>query len=145
MNGQEIIAALPYSDPFLFVDEIEEVTASSIRGNYTFPIDSFFYGGHFKNNPITPGVILTEAMAQIGLVSLGIYLLRDKDLTNLQVAFTSADVSFIKPVFPNEKISVLSDLKYFRFNKLKCNIKLYNQENELAAEGVLAGMLTTTT
>ena len=38
----------------------------------------FFYKGHFKENPITPGVLLIETMAQIGVVCLGIYLLKNE-------------------------------------------------------------------
>ena len=80
-------------------------------------------------------------MAQIGLVSLGMYLLKGKaPLENLKVAFTSADVSFLKPVYPNEKVTVISEVSYFRFQKLKCHVKLYNQENEVVCQGELAGM-----
>ncbi len=141
MTTKEIIAQLPYTEPFLFVDEIEEVSATHIKGSYTFKEDAYFYKGHFKNHPVTPGVILTECMAQIGLVSLGMYLLKDKgSLENLKVAFTSADVSFLKPVYPNEKVWVVSEVNYFRFQKLKCHVKLYNQENEVVCQGELAGM-----
>ncbi|MFC4635851.1 3-hydroxyacyl-ACP dehydratase FabZ family protein [Dokdonia ponticola] len=141
MTTKEIIAQLPYTEPFLFVDEIEEVSETHIKGSYTFKEDAYFYKGHFKNHPVTPGVILTECMAQIGLVSLGMYLLKDKEpLENLKVAFTSANVSFLKPVYPNEKVTVLSEVSYFRFQKLKCHVKLYNQENEVVSQGELAGM-----
>lgn len=141
MNTKEIIALLPYTEPFLFVDEIVEVTEQTIKGSYTFKEESYFYKGHFKDHPVTPGVILTECMAQIGLVCLGIYLLKDKtSLDTMQVAFTSADVSFLKPVYPNEKVTVVSEVNYFRFNKLKCDVKLYNQANELVCNGMLAGV-----
>ena len=143
MTEKEIIALLPYEAPFLFVDEIEEVSEKGIKGNYTFKDSEFFYKGHFKNNPITPGVILTECMAQIGLVSLGIYLMKDeKNLEQLQVAFTSSQVDFLKMVLPNSKITVISDLQYFRFNKLKCKVRLLNTDNEVVCEGVLAGMIS---
>ena len=80
MNKQEIIAILPYSKPFLFVDEILSITENGVEGSYTFDSDLDFYKGHFKDNPITPGVILTEVMAQIGLVCLGIFLLMSSHL-----------------------------------------------------------------
>ena len=144
MRGEEIISLLPYTDPFLFVDEIEEISENHCQGSYTFKEDAYFYKGHFKNHPVTPGVILTECMAQIGLVSLGVYLLKDKiQLETMNVAFTSADVSFLKPVYPNEKVTVVSDVDYFRFNKLKCQVKLYNQANDLICQGTLAGVFQT--
>lgn len=73
---QEIVNALPYEKPFLFVDEIVHLDENGIEGNYRFKEDEYFYQGHFKNYPVTPGVILTECMAQIGLVCLGVYLVK---------------------------------------------------------------------
>lgn len=144
MRSEDIIARLPYSEPFLFVDAINKVETDMIIGEYTFREDAFFYKGHFKNHPVTPGVILTECMAQIGLVSLGIFKLKDKDLSNLQVAFTSAEVSFLKPVYPSEKVIVSAKETYFRFNKLKCDVTLRNEVNEVCAKGSLAGIFKTT-
>ncbi|MFT7351979.1 MAG: 3-hydroxyacyl-[acyl-carrier-protein] dehydratase [Flavobacterium sp.] len=141
MQFLKILNKLPYSKPFLFVDEIESATEEKIVGNYTFPEDSFFYNGHFKNNPITPGVILTETMAQIGLVCFGIYLLGETFTDKTKIAFTSSDVHFLKPVFPKEKVTVVSKKIYFRFGKLKCEIKLYNQKQEEICKGILSGML----
>ncbi|MDI1303260.1 MAG: hydroxymyristoyl-ACP dehydratase, partial [bacterium] len=74
MRKEEIISKLPYSKPFLFVDEIINVNENGVEGSYTFNETLDFYKGHFKDNPVTPGVILTEVMAQIGLVCLGIFL-----------------------------------------------------------------------
>ena len=78
MNKSEIINKLPYQKPFLFVDGIDTISEDGVTGHYKFKKDETFYKGHFKDNPITPGVILTECMAQIGLVCLGIYLLKDE-------------------------------------------------------------------
>ena len=74
MTAEQIISKLPYQHPFLFVDELTDISENGITGSYTFKKDDYFYQGHFKDNPITPGVILTETMAQIGVVCLGIYL-----------------------------------------------------------------------
>ena len=78
MNHQKIIQLLPYQAPFLFVDELMSLSELGAEGCYTFKEDEYFYQGHFKDNPITPGVILTEVMAQIGVVCLGIYLLSEE-------------------------------------------------------------------
>src|SRR3954467_10610240 len=101
MELKDIIAQLPYSKPFLFVDELLHVDENSISGTYSFKEDLDCYQGHFKGNPVTPGVILTETMAQIGMVCLGIYLLGNELKKDTVVAFTSADVQFLKPVYPN--------------------------------------------
>jgi len=143
MNKKEIIKSLPYQQPFLFVDDIETISENGIKGSYTFKENEYFYKGHFKDNPITPGVILTEVMAQIGVVCLGIYLMKDKISSKLkpQIALTSNEIDFYLPVFPNEKVTVISEKVYFRFNKLKCKVKLLNAKNELVCRGFISGMI----
>ena len=141
MNTSEILAKLPYSPPFLFVDDLVSVDENGVTGSFTFKEDLDFYKGHFKNNPVTPGVILTETMAQIGLVCLGIFLV-GKDLNeNSQIGLTSTEIEYLKPVFPGEKVTVISEKIYFRFNKLKCKVKMLNEKSEIVCEGTIAGII----
>jgi 3-hydroxyacyl-[acyl-carrier-protein] dehydratase len=124
------------------VDEVLSVSEENISGTYTFHKDAFFYKGHFKNNPVTPGVILTECMAQIGLVCLGIHISsKEKSSTNPTFALSSTEIDFYLPVFPDEKVTVLSEKKYFRFNKLKCEVKMLNVNDEIVAKGTISGMI----
>jgi 3-hydroxyacyl-[acyl-carrier-protein] dehydratase len=141
MNTATIISKLPYSKPFLFVDEIESINENGVVGNYTFDAQLDFYKGHFKDNPVTPGVILTEVMAQIGVVCLGIFLLNNEINKNTLIALTSNEIEFLKPVFPNEKVTVVSEKVYFRFGKLKCKVKMLNAKNEEVCSGTIAGMI----
>jgi len=143
MTSKEIIGLLPYQKPFLFVDELTIISEDGITGNYTFDAAAFFYKGHFKGNPVTPGVILTEVMAQIGVVCLGIFLLRSEfpQLSKPKIALTSTQIDFFLPVFPGEKIVVVSEKEYFRFNKLKCKVQLFNASNELVCRGFISGMI----
>jgi|TARA_B110000208_G_scaffold183042_1_gene235353 3-hydroxyacyl-[acyl-carrier-protein] dehydratase len=145
MNSEQIISNLPYAPPFLFVDALTEVSENGVSGNYIFKEEAFFYRGHFKENPITPGVILTETMAQIGVVCLGIYLLRDEISLKrkLQIVLTSNQTDFYIPVLPNEKVTVISEKEYFRFNKLKCKVKMMNSKEELVCRGTISGMILT--
>ena len=141
MKYQEIISKLPYSKPFLFVDEIESINESGVVGNYTFNATLDFYKGHFKDNPVTPGVILTEVMAQIGVVCLGIFLLNNDINKNTLIALTSNEIEFLKPVYPNEKVTVISEKIFFRFGRLKCKVKMINAKNEEVCSGTIAGMI----
>src|SRR5690606_36605124 len=101
-----------------------------------------FYEGHFKDYPITPGVILVECMAQIGVVCLGIFLLENEyDLKNTNFALSSTDIDFYLPVFPGETVTVVSEKVYFRFNKLKCKVSMFNAKNNLVAKGSISGMI----
>ena len=142
MTNQEIISKLPYSNPFLFVDELSSVNENGVEGCYTFDENLDFYKGHFNNFPVTPGVILTEVMAQIGLVCLGIFLLDLSFRKNTSIALTSSNIEFLKPVFPKEKVTVISEKIYFRFGKLKCKVKMKNENGDLVCIGEIAGMIT---
>ena len=75
LTTDEMLAAVPHGAPFRFIAEILELDDDHIVAAYRFPEDADFYRGHFPQNPITPGVLLVEAMAQAGVVALGIYLL----------------------------------------------------------------------
>jgi 3-hydroxyacyl-[acyl-carrier-protein] dehydratase len=141
MTKQEIISKLPYSKPFLFVDELLNIDENGVEGTYTFDSTLDFYKGHFKDNPITPGVILIEVMAQIGVVCLGIYLLNSTFTKNTSIALTSTEIEFLKPVYPNEKVTVISEKIYFRFGKLKCKVIMKNEKDEIVCSGIIAGML----
>lgn len=140
MTKHEILAKLPYGKSFLFVDELLHVDENGAKGTFTYTENLFFYEGHFKNHPVTPAVILTETMAQIGLVCLGIYLVKDID-QDVSVAMTSNAIDFLKPVYPDEKVTVTSEKIYFRFNKLSCRVKMENMAGELVCKGNISGML----
>ena len=141
MNKESVIARLPYSKPFLFVDEILQINENGVEGSFTFNADLDFYKGHFTNNPVTPGVILTETMAQIGVVCLGIYLLNENFNTDTKIAFTSSEITYLKPVFPSERVVVQSEKVYFRFGKLKCKVKMINAVGTEVCNGIIAGMI----
>ena len=146
MTSVDIISRLPYAPPFLFVDEILQINDQGVTGLYKFPEDSFFYSGHFKENPVTPGVILTECMAQIGVVSLGIFLISSENIENLEsnrkIGLSSTEIDFFKPVFPGERVKVVSTKEYFRFNKLKCKVEMFDIEDNLICRGKIAGMIS---
>jgi 3-hydroxyacyl-[acyl-carrier-protein] dehydratase len=143
LRKETIIQLLPYQAPFLFVEELTYISENRSEGYYTFKNDEYFYQGHFKDKPITPGVILTEVMAQIGVVCLGIYLLKNdfSEIKKPHIALTSNEVDFFLPVKPKERVKVVSEKIYFRFNKLKCKVQLFNPKNELVCKGMISGML----
>ena len=142
MNTDLIVDQLPYVAPFLFVDIVERIDDMGVEGNFTFRKELDFYRGHFKDNPVTPGVILTECCAQIGLVCLGIFLLKGSQVTpNLKIGLSSSQMEFYKPVMPGEKVKVVSRKIYYRFHKLKCDVRMYDSKESLVCKGILAGML----
>ena len=144
MNYQYILDRLPYRSSFRFVDEISFLDPDKVVGHYTLKPDAFFYEDHFPGNPVTPGAILTEIMAQIGLVVMGIFLVTSDPAAPAAPFFpllTSADVSFLRMVLPGQKVTVISRKIYFRFDKLKCGVTMQDEAGETIAKGVFAGMI----
>ena len=157
---QHILDHLPYKSSFRFVDEISFLDEDRVVGHCTLKEDAFFYEDHFPGNPVTPGAILTEIMAQIGLVVLGIYLVvGPAEATRTGMApgasaaalsgsadpifplFTSVEVEFNKMVLPGQKITVISKKEYFRFDKLKCRVEMLDAAGDRIAKGVFAGII----
>lgn len=136
-----ILNLLPQVPPFRFIDQITELSTNHIVATYHFTGKEWFYAGHFPGDPVTPGVILLEAMAQAGLVALGIYLMRmDNNNQELRTLFSECDVEFLNVVRPGERIVISAEKVYWRKNKLNSEVELRNQSNELVACGVLSGL-----
>jgi 3-hydroxyacyl-[acyl-carrier-protein] dehydratase len=158
---QYILDHLPYKSSFRFVDEISYLDQDKVIGNFTPKEDAFFYKDHFPGHPVTPGAILTEIMAQIGLVVLGIYLITPVPgqaaigaVASVRGAptaapanapifplLTSTEVSFLKMALPGKKITVISDKEYFRFDKLKCKVEAQDDSGERLAKGTFSGII----
>lgn len=127
-----ILENLPYSKPFLFVDNIISYNENEITGEYTFTKEEFFYKGHFKNDPVTPGLILIECMGQIGLVGFALALTYPD--FNFKPMLSFVESEFSKSVNPGEKVTIISKKVYFRNNILRCNITMANSNHEEVAK-----------
>ena len=106
---------IPHRPPFLFVDEIVSETADSLVAKRTFRADEFFYKGHYPEHPITPGVLLCEAVFQTGALLMA---------KRAQAAGAAAgeqggvpllarvsDVKFRNPVFPGDTVELTVKIK----------------------------------
>jgi beta-hydroxyacyl-ACP dehydratase FabZ len=107
LGYQDIIKILPHRYPFLFVDRIIELELNKkVVGIKNVTINEPFFQGHFPGNPIMPGVLILEAMAQVGgvlaLLSMPGPL---EDQSKRSLYFMSIDkVKFRKPVLPGDQI-----------------------------------------
>ena len=133
---------------FYKINSLEKTEAQKYVAQIVINKDHDVFKGHFPGNPVTPGVIITEIMAQIGLVVLGIHLMLTDDKQQGAVMdegsfplLTSTNVEFYKMVLPEEKVIVSSEKQYFRFGKLKCLVKMHNTAGELIAKGTFAGVI----
>ena len=144
---QEVLQLVPQQEPFRFIDEIISLDDERIVGAYRFREDEYFYRGHFPGHPITPGVILIETMAQVGVVAFGIYLLSRQKKTRpgqmkLPVSlFSVADgVEFKNIVAPGERVIVKAQKVYFRKNIIKANVSMERENGEIICSGELSGV-----
>lgn len=109
LGAPEIKEIIPYQEPFLFVDGVEEITENTIQGFYQTTIDDYYFKGHFVNYPIMPGVLIVEALAQLSTI-----LLRKKIGNNHKkyhfLAYDVRSVQFIRPIFPGDKIKLGAEI-----------------------------------
>ena len=106
-KGKRYSPSFRRQEPFRFIDEIVELDEEHIVATlHVLAKDADFYRGHFPGNPITPGVILTETMAQAGVVAFGIYLVYaletslERSGARCSPIFTDANVDFTGAVLP---------------------------------------------
>lgn len=144
LRPEEVLALVPQRDPFRFIDEILELDDEHIVASCRFREDADFYRGHFPGHPITPGVILVEAMAQAGVVALGIYLLAREgsveELEKLVTVFTDANVEFSGSVLPGQRVITTGRKVFFRRRKLRAEVEMRLEEGSVVASGTLSGM-----
>tara|TARA_A200000113_G_scaffold2446_1_gene2653 strand:- start:425 stop:859 length:435 start_codon:yes stop_codon:yes gene_type:complete len=103
LDSEEIKKLIPHRDPFLFVDTCEIIVPGEHgKSEKLFTENEYFFDGHFPDNPIVPGVIIVEAMAQTAGIVVS-YKLRD--FKEKSVLFMSVNkAKFRKPVIPNEQV-----------------------------------------
>jgi 3-hydroxyacyl-[acyl-carrier-protein] dehydratase len=140
----EVLAALPQQEPFRFVDEITELDDDHIVASYRFRPEADFYRGHFPGNPVTPGVILVEAMAQVGVVALGIYLLSQEvppqEVSKVVTMFTDMQIDFTGVVRPGDRIVISGRKLFFRRRKLRSAVEMHLADGSPVCAGTVAGM-----
>jgi len=106
MDIKEIQRILPHRYPFLLVDRIIEIDLGKrIVGIKNVSVNEPFFQGHFPGYPVMPGVLIIEAMAQVGGVLAFKSVEEKMDISGKLVYFAGIDkAKFRKPVFPGDQI-----------------------------------------
>tara|TARA_B100000575_G_scaffold157393_1_gene125642 strand:- start:631 stop:1065 length:435 start_codon:yes stop_codon:yes gene_type:complete len=114
ININEIKKLIPHREPFLFIDKCDiKIPGEHGISSKVFKENEYFFKGHFPNNPIVPGVIIVEAMAQTAGIVVSYNL---KDYEEKSVLFMSVSkAKFRKPILPNDEI--IFEVKFL--NKVK--------------------------
>lgn len=99
---------IPHRPPFLFVDEVVTETADSLTAKRTWRAEEDFYKGHYPNAPITPGVLLCEAVFQTGALFMAKQALAAgaKPGEGVPLLAKIADVRFRNPIYPGDTILI---------------------------------------
>jgi UDP-3-O-[3-hydroxymyristoyl] N-acetylglucosamine deacetylase/3-hydroxyacyl-[acyl-carrier-protein] dehydratase len=104
----DIMKLLPHRHPFLLVDKIIEITENTVVGIKNITYDEYFFRGHFPNNPVFPGVLQIEALAQVGGV---LALAQQEDAGNWDTYFVKIDkTKFKQKVLPGDTLILKMEL-----------------------------------
>ena len=140
LGSNEIKKLIPHRTPFLFIDECE-ILEKGKKGiaSRVFKDDEYFFQGHFPGNPIVPGVIIVEALAQTAGIIVSESL---TEYDKKSVLFMSVNkAKFRKPVIPNDKI--IFEVKFI--NSVKNVYKFFviaSKENIKVSEAEFSAMIT---
>ncbi len=107
LNHEDIARILPHRYPFLLVDRITELERDKkIVGIKNVTVNEPFFQGHFPGNPIMPGVLIIEAMAQVGgvLARVSLSEATDQEFGDLPFFMAIDKVRFRRPVVPGDQI-----------------------------------------
>ena len=140
LNQNDIKDLIPHREPFLFVDKCEIIKPGehgiSVKKFYEY---EYFFKGHFPSNPIVPGVIIVEAMAQTAGIVVSYNLKQYKDKSVLFMSVNKA--KFRKPILPNDEVTF--EVKFL--NKVRDVYKFYgicSKNNVKMSESEFSAMIT---
>ena len=137
---EDIKKLIPHRKPFLFIEELKVIEKGKIGESFRiFEETEYFFEGHFPNNPIVPGVVIIEAMAQTAGVVVSESLINNNDQSVLFMSINKA--KFRKPVLPNYKIKFYVEMINNVKNVYKFMGKAYHNDS-LVAESEFSAMIT---
>jgi 3-hydroxyacyl-[acyl-carrier-protein] dehydratase len=144
LTPEEVLARIPQREPFRFVDEILEIDDEHVVASYRWRPEADFYRGHFPGDPVTPGVLLVESLAQSSVVALGAYLLA-KELPEEEAAkivpfFTDANVEFTGIVPPGATTRLESRRVFWRRRKLRIEGEIRLEDGSVVCQATLSGL-----
>jgi beta-hydroxyacyl-ACP dehydratase FabZ len=140
LDIQAILKALPHRYPFLLVDRILEFEKEKrIIGIKNVTMNEPFFLGHFPGRPIMPGVLIIEAMAQMG----GVLLLQDHQLKERGLVYLVGidNAKFRKTVIPGDQLRIVVDVLRYKYTICKMRGEAYVNETLVAEAEFLTSLV----
>lgn len=134
LDIQQICAVLPHRYPMLMVDRVLEVTEDTIVGIKNVTVNEPHFNGHFPGFPVMPGVLIIEAMAQVGGILIG----RVSPLTEDKIMFLASveQAKFRRPVVPGDQLRI--EMKMLRRKHTVAKMQgIATVDGQVVAEAVL--------
>lgn len=130
---EAVLQLLPHRYPFLFIDKVNEMeVGQSIVCQKNVSFNEPYFSGHFPQDPVMPGVIQVEAMAQAGCILIALSF--EKESAGKRPAFIGVDqCRFRRPVRPGDVLRIEAQLESFRRGIAKLSAKVF-VGSELASE-----------
>jgi 3-hydroxyacyl-[acyl-carrier-protein] dehydratase len=156
LNKKQVMNFLPHRDPFLFVDSVSRIDFESnislppnptakdlvggvVTGHFYVDPNLEVLKGHFPGNPILPGVIQAEMMAQVACLLNTLSVSNESESSEVDIALLGVDRSrFRKPILPEMHLTIISKLVRVRATFLTYECKIYHQDQLMSEADVFA-------
>ncbi len=134
LDNKQIQQIIPHRYPFLLVDKVLELTEEKVVGIKNVTVNEPFFQGHFPSNPIMPGVLIVEALAQVGAV---LALSMEENKGKLAVFTGMNNFKFRRQVKPGDTLTLEAQLGAFRHGMGRASVKA-TVDGDLAASGEIS-------